>query len=125
MAGHLLFVDGIQHALHGSLHILDGLVDHAVQTHIHLLPVRNGLGGGVRTHVEADDDGVGSGSQGHVGFVDGADAAVDHLYHYLFVGELHKTLLYCLYRSLYVCLYDDGQLFHISCLDLGEQIVQG
>ena len=27
--------------------------------------------------------------------------------------------------SLYVCLHDDGQFLYISCLDLGEQIVQG
>ena len=50
MADDLLLVDGIQHSLHGSRHILDRVVDHLVQTHIHALPVRRGLS---RQHPDA------------------------------------------------------------------------
>ena len=34
MTGYLLLVYRIQHTLHGSLYILDRLVDDAVQTHV-------------------------------------------------------------------------------------------
>ena len=49
---------------------------------------------------------------------------MDNLYYNLFVGQLHKTLLYCLYRTLYVSLDNQRQLFYITCLDLAEQIIQ-
>ena len=43
MTGYLLLVYRIQHTLHGSLYILDRLVDDAVQTHVDFLAVRDGL----------------------------------------------------------------------------------
>ena len=124
MADNLFLEYRIQHALHGCLHILNGLIDNLVQTDIHLLTLRNGLGGRVRTDVEANDDCVGCGCQGNVGLVDGAHAAVDHLYHDLLVGELGKALLYSLHGALYVGLYDNRQFLYIAGLNLAEQIIQ-
>ena len=48
---------------------------------------------------------------------------MNHLHYYLVVGELHKALLHGLHGALYICLHDNGQLLHIACLDLAEQIV--
>ena len=45
--------------------------------HIHVVALGHSLGGGVRTDVEADDDGVGGAGQHDVALVDGAHAAVD------------------------------------------------
>ena len=49
---------GGKQALHGQLHVLDGLVDDRVQADIHLLALSGLTGGGIRTDVEADDDGI-------------------------------------------------------------------
>ena len=49
---------------------------------------------------------------------------MDDFYLYLLVGQLFKRLLYCLHRALYVCLYDNRQLLHLSLADLLEQIVK-
>ena len=88
MAQHLLLENRIQHALHGCLYVVDGVVDDAVQTQIHLLALRGFLSSRVRTHVEADDNGVGRCRQADVGLVDGSYATMDNLYYYFLVGEL-------------------------------------
>ena len=124
MSDHLFLKDRIQHSLHSCFHILDRLIDYAVQPHIYLLPVSDGLGRRVRTDVKSDNDRVGSGGQRYVGLVDGSHAAVDHLDHDLLVGQLLQTLLNRLYRTLNIRLYDDRKFFYVSGLDLGEQIVQ-
>ena len=124
MADNLLFKDRIQHALHGRFHILDCLIDYLVQSHIHFLALCYGLRRHIRSYVKADDDGVGSRCQRYVGFVDGANAAVDYLYHNFFIGQLHKTLLHCFHRTLYVSLDDDRQFLDIAGLDLAEQVIQ-
>mgnify|MGYP002508616509 CR=1 FL=1 len=97
-----------QHTFHGRLNILDGLVDNLVQPDIHSLPLGRGLGGCVRTHVKADDNGVGGAGKGHIRFVDGAHAAMDTLHHDLFVGQFHQRLLYSLHTALHIQL-DKGR----------------
>ena len=124
MSDDTLFVDRLQHALHGSFHVVNGLIDDLVQTHIQLLAVHNGLGRRIRADVESDDDGTGSGSQARIGLGDGTDAAVDNLDGHFFVGQLHKTLLHGLDRTLYIGLYDDRKLLHIAGLDLCKETVQ-
>ena len=124
MADNLFLEYRIQHALHGCFHILDGLIDNLVQTDIHFFPLCNGFCGCVRSYVKADNDGIGCRSQGNVGFVDGAYAAVNHLHHNLLVGELGKTLLYSLHGALHVSLYDNRQFLYITGLNLAEQVIQ-
>ena len=90
MAQHLLFEYRIQHTLHGRFHIFDGIVDDPVQTDIHAFPLRGLLGRRIRTHIESDDDGVGSGCQADVRLVDGAYAAVDDLDYHFVVGQFQQ-----------------------------------
>ena len=45
-------------------------------------------------------------------------------YHNFFIGQLHKTLLHCFHRTLYVSLDDDRQFLDIAGLDLAEQVIQ-
>ena len=124
MTDHLLLEYRIQHTLHGCLNILDGLVNDAVQTQVNLLAVCDGLRSSVRTYVKSDDDRIGSGCQGYIGFVDSTNTTMDHLDYNLLVGQFYKTLFYCLYGTLYICLYNDRKLFDITSLDLTEQIIQ-
>lgn len=58
MAQQHFLVLGRQEPLHGLFHVLDGIVDHGVQPHIHLFLLRGSSGGGVGADVEADDNGV-------------------------------------------------------------------
>src|SRR5699024_4613486 len=55
----LLLEYRIQHALHGSLHVFDGIVDHAVKPYIHALALCDVFCSRIRTHVESDDDRIG------------------------------------------------------------------
>ena len=123
MTDHLLLVYGIQHTLHGSFDIFDGLVDDLVQTYIHALSLCGCLGSRIGTDVESDDDRVGRTCQGYVGLVDGTYAAVDTFYDYFFIGQLHQGLFYCLYTTLYVGFDDQVQFLQIAFLDLAEQII--
>ena len=78
----------------------------------------------VRSNVESDDDRIGCGCKADIGLVDGTDTAVDYFYYYLFVGQLHQTLLYSLHRTLYICLDNNIQFLDVTGLNLGEQIIQ-
>ena len=79
VAEHNFLELGLEHALHGLLHLLDAVVDDAVHAHIHTLLVR-GIGRhAVGTHVEADDDRARGRRQHDVRLVDRADRAMDDL----------------------------------------------
>ena len=124
VAQHHFPVLGSQHALHGGLDLVDGVVDDAVHPHVHVGAGGTVAGGGVGTDVEAHDDGLRGGGQHHVGFVDGADAAVDDADAHLVVAELLQRGLHRLHTALYVGLDDQVQVLHLACLDLAEQILQ-
>ena len=124
MADDLLLKYGIQHALHGSFHILDGLINDSVQPYIYTFTFSRGLRSGIRPYIESDNDGIGSTCQRHVGLVDGAHAAVDTLDHNLLVGKLQQGLLHRFHASLYIRLYNQIQLLQVAFLNLREQIVQ-
>ena len=49
---------------------------------------------------------------------------MDHAHAYLLVCQLFQRLTYCLYRALYVRLYNNPQLLHVATLNLVEQIIQ-
>ena len=124
MTDDLLLVYGIQHTLHGSFHIFDGLVNDLVQTYIHALSLCGCLGRRIGTNVESDDNRVGRTCQRHVGLIDGTYAAVNTFYYYLVVGQLHQRLFYSLHTTLYIRLDDQVQFLQITLLDLAEQIIQ-
>ena len=124
MTDHLLLIDRIQHTLHGSFDIFDGLVDDLVQTYIHALSLCGCLGSRIGTDIESDDDRIGRTCQRYVGLIDGTYAAVDTFYYYFFIGQLHQGLLYCFYATLYISLDDQVQFLQITLLDLTEQIIQ-
>ena len=119
-----LLILGRQHTLQSGLDFVDGVVNHPVHPHIYLSPLGAGLGGGVGTDVEADDNGVGCGGQKNVGFVHGAHAGVDHLDPDLVVAQLQEAGLQSFGRALDVGLHDEVQVLHLSLLHHGEEVVQ-
>ena len=115
---------GGQHALHGGLDLIDGIVDDAVHPHVHVGAGGAVAGGGIGTDVKAHDDGLGRGGQHHVGLVDGAHAAVDDADADLVVAQLLQGGLHGLHAALHVGLDDEVQVLHLAGLDLTEQILQ-
>ena len=124
VAEHNFLELGLEHALHGLLHLLDAVVDDAVHAHIHALLMGRVGGHAVRTHVEAHDDRARGRRQHDVGLVDRADRAVDDLDAHLVVRELFERRADGLDRALYVRLDDDVQFLHLALLDGGEQVVE-
>ena len=115
---------GGQHALHGSFNFLDALVNNPVHPHIHAALLGGGLRQGLGTDVEAHDDGLRGRGQHHVGFVDGAHAAVDDAHANLVVAKLLQRGFDSLHAALHVGLDDQVQVLHLTGLDLAEQILQ-
>src|SRR5258708_2512316 len=73
-----LFEDRLEHAGHGALQLVRQLVDDGVQADIHLFLFSQRSCVSFGAHVEADDNGVGSGSQQDIAFVEGADGGTQH-----------------------------------------------
>ena len=82
---NLLLKDRIQHTLHGRLHILDGLINHTIQSHVNALSLRRSLCRSVGSYIEADNYGVGCAGQRHIGFINSANASMDAFYYYFFI----------------------------------------
>ena len=115
---------GSQHTLHSGFDLVDGIIDHAVHPHIHVLTGGAFTGGGIRPDVEAHDDSVGRGGQRHIGLVDRTHSAVDDPDVDLFVGELLQRGLHSLHAALNISLDDQSQLLALAGLDLVEQVLQ-
>ena len=77
----------------------------------------------VGTYIEADDDGVGSGSEHDVAFDNTADTGVDDIDLDFFVGNLEERLLDSFGRTLNIGFYYDIQRFH-SAFSLLEEIIK-
>ena len=124
MTDDLFLINRIQHTLHGSFHILNGLIDDSVKTEIYALLFSDGFCCSVRSYIKSDNDCIGSTGQRHIGLVNSTYASVDHFDYHFFVGQFNQTLLYSFHGTLYISLNDDGQFFQIACLDLAEQVIQ-
>ena len=80
LSGEHLFGHLVEHALHGRLHILDGIVDHRVGVDFHSLLVGLLAGGGRRPYLEAHDNGIGSIGQGDIAFGNLSHSLVDDIH---------------------------------------------
>ena len=90
MTDNFLLKYRIKHTLHGSLYILDRIVNNLVQTDIYTLIVCGNFCNRVRTDIKSDDDRIGCGSKNNIRFVDCADTTMDHFYNHFFIGQFHK-----------------------------------
>ena len=124
MADDALLVDGGEHALEGCFDSIDRLVDDLVEADVDPFLVCHGLGQHIRADIEADDHGIGSGSEGNIGLCDIADRRVDDLDDDLLVGELEQALTQCFYGALHIRLEDEVEFLERPFLHLCEQVVQ-
>ena len=79
-----------EHTLHSGLDLVDRIVNDAVHAHIDMVAGRAVARRGVRTDVEADDDGIRGGGEHNVALVDRADRAVNDAHADFVVGDLFK-----------------------------------
>ena len=113
-----------QHAGHGRLQLIDGVVDDAVVTDVDVVALGQLARADVGPYVEANDHRLGGNRQVDVGFADAANARVHQLHLDLVVGELEQRLPQRLLRALHVGLDDDGQVLDLARRHVGEHVLQ-
>ena len=114
----------IEHTLHGCFHIFDSLVNDSVQTQIYTFLLCDCFCSCIRSYIEPDNDRIGCRSQSYVRLIDCTYTTVNDLNNYFFIRQFHKTLFYCLNRTLNIGLNNDIQLFQITFLNLIKQVIQ-
>ena len=103
-----------KHALERGLHFFDRLVNDVVQLDVHAFALRNRTRVRTRPHVEADNDRAGGRREQHVGLVDRADAAVNHLDLHFVRRELAECVGQRLHRAVHVALDDQVQVRRLT-----------
>src|SRR5690606_34846441 len=109
---------------HGVLHVVDDLVDDLVGTDLDAFFVGELTRGPVWTHVEADDRGVGGGSQLDVALGDATDAAADERDLDVVALELLEALGERFERTVDVCRDEDVERGGLAGLDLLEDVLE-
>ena len=124
VAEHLLAGERIQQALHGFFDLVDEFVDDGVELHLHAFAFRGDERLVLYLDVEADDDGVGSAGEQHVGFVDGADFLVQEVEVALVGLDVGETFGDSFDGALHVALEDDLEGFLVAVFDAGKKMLQ-
>src|SRR5690606_11140600 len=114
-----------EHALHGVLEVVDGIVDDRVHTDIDLFLVGQGSGIVHRPYVETDDHGIGGTGQQYIGFGDGPNPLMDDVDLDLIGGQLLEGIRQGLDRTVHVPFEDDVQLLEVAQGDPSSDFVQG
>src|SRR6476620_6155398 len=121
-----LLVHRLEHALEGRLDLLDRLVDDRVVPDLDAFLVGHLRRLALGPDVEADDDGVGGGSQVDVGLRDRADTAVDDPEADLVADvDLGQGVLEGLDRTGHVALEDEVELLALALLHGGHEVLEG
>ena len=116
---------GRKHALHRILHLLDSIVDDAVEADIdvHLLCQLAGWSG--RTNLEADDEAVlGSGCHVDIALADLTHSLVDDVDLNLLGREFDERVAECLDGAVHVALDDEVEFLHATQSDVVSQLFQ-
>ncbi len=79
-----------KHTLHGSLYLVDAVIDYTVHAHIYICASRVVTSGTIGSDIKADDDSSGGRGKHNIRLIYRTDAAVDNLYAHLVVGDLLK-----------------------------------
>src|SRR5437660_32447 len=120
---HLLLLGG-QQALQGGADVVEELVDDLVGPDVHTLPLAELAGAGVRTHAEADHDGVGGLGQRDVALADRPHAPAQHVDAQVRPRHLRQRPRQRLQRALRVGLQDQAELGDVAGAGLEEQVLQ-
>ena len=120
----LLFQFRRQHAAHRCFHFVDQMVDDGVVAQIQAFRVDNFTCGCISTYVEANQNRVGCGRQGRVGFGDTTYAGTDNL-HFHFVGrQFQQGVGDRFHRALHVRFEDDVHFVNFAFGHVGEHVLK-
>src|SRR5258706_784195 len=119
-----LFEDGLEHAGHGALQFVRQLVDDGVQADVHLFLFSESSCVSFRSHVEADDDGVGCGSQQNVTFVDRSQGGAQHTDSDALIGKFLNHVCQHLGGAAHIGLHNDVEFLDFAFLQLLVQLLQ-
>ena len=90
MTDNLLLKYGIEHTLHGSLYIINCLVDNLVETNVNAFSFGCILCSCINTYIETDYYGIGSCGKAYIRFINSAYATMNTLNKYFLIGQLGK-----------------------------------
>src|SRR5690606_20492330 len=99
---------GCQHAGHGRLHLIHGVVDDVVVAQIDAIVLSQLARTCIGPGVEPDDDRLGRDCQIDVGFADAADGRMHDLHPDLVGRQLEQRRGQCFLRTLHVGLDDEA-----------------
>ena len=119
-----LFLDLVEHTDHGTLDVVERIVDDGVGVDLHAFAVSQFARVGRRAHLEADDDGVGSRGEHDVVLGDLSHGLADDVDLHLLRRELEERVGQCLHRSVGVALDDDVELVELSASDAVGNVAQ-
>ena len=106
-----------QHSLEGLPHVFNGVINHAVGSDIHLLPLRGNASVTIRPHVKSDDHRIRCLGENHVALIDRSHSTVNHG-HLNFVGrKSSERVSQGLCRAALVGLDNDVEVLDLPLLD--------
>ncbi len=114
LSGDLFLYLGREHALHGILHLLYGVVDDTVLTYVHAFLFGQASCLGTGTHLEGYDDGIRSGGQGDIALADLTHGLVYHVDLYFLGGQTFEGVLQCLDRTVHIALDQQVELLEVA-----------
>ena len=113
-----------QHARHGRLHFIDGVVDDVVVADVHAIALGQLASAGVSPGVKANDDRLGGNGQIDVTLGNTTDRAVDNLHSHLGGGELLQRLHQRFLRALDIGLDDQSQGLSLTFAHVLKHVLQ-
>src|SRR5262245_45651469 len=108
----------LEETLHALLDLLGDVVNHRVESDVHLFALGHIGRVAIGPDIEADDDGVGCRGQQHIGLVDRADTGADDSDLHLLVREFRQRVGEHFRRALHVRLDDDRELLDATFRNL-------
>lgn len=113
-----------EHTLHGTLDLLDGIIDDGIGADVNFLLLGKSFGTARRTDLEADDDGVGGGSEHDVVFRDSTDRLMDDVDLNFRRGEFDEGVGQSLDGTVHVAFDNDVHLLEVAERDASSDFVE-
>ena len=124
LARHDFLLHLVEHAFHGRLDVVDGVVNNRIGVDLHAFALSQFAGVGRRAYLESHDDGVGCRSQHHIVLGDLSYGLGNDVHLHLLGRQFDERVGEGLDRSVHVTLHDDVQLVELTQCDAVRDVVQ-
>ena len=113
-----------EHSFERFFYIFKNMINDTVKAYVKIFLFCKFFCIDIRTHPEADNNGIGSRSKQNVSFSNLPDTLVNDLYLDLIILNFHQSICQRLNRAIGIRLDNDAQLFHQPFLDLAGNTVK-